>query len=59
MGSCMPESTHCGRICSVQCLCLFFREVMQLRGNSHYPIRVALLYFMPIVAHNFVFACTR
>jgi hypothetical protein len=38
---------------------LLFRQVKQLRGNSDYSIRMALFYFMSVLAHNLVSAGTR
>ena len=52
------QAAHRVLIRFVQCLCAFFRQLKELRGKSYYPVRVALFYFAPIVAHNFVFACT-
>src|SRR5262249_42068509 len=43
----------------VQYLCVLFRQPKELWGKSCYPIRVALFYSAPKVAHYVVFACTR
>jgi hypothetical protein len=54
-----PTAAHRVLIRFVQCLCVFLRKLKELRGKSYYPIRVALFYPAPKIAHNFIFACTR
>jgi hypothetical protein len=38
---------------------MLLRQLKELWGKSCNPIRVALLYPVPKIARNFVFACTR
>src|SRR5271166_5499679 len=54
-----PTATHGVLIRFVQFLCVFFRKLKELRSKSYHPIRVALFYPAPKIAHYVVFVCTR
>src|SRR4051794_2084618 len=52
-------ATHRVRIRFIQYLRVFFRHFKKLRGESHYPIRVAFLYLASVVPLNVIFARRR